>query len=184
MSKKEAEQLPRNIFVTQAGKKVELAPVSQMDVQRVREGAARKAAELYGTATKPTYRTEMGEEIEHDEATIADERTSDEEKAAWEKWKSIQSRTDAYVNNKVMEFFLYHGVKVNAEDDADWIAEQAFFDIATADNPIQRKIDYIYSRLIYTAEDIREVTIRIMALAGVDEEVVRAHINSFRNPVG
>lgn len=182
MSKKTetVEQLPRNIFTTQAGKKVELAPVSQMDVQRVRDGAARKAAELYGTATKPTYRTEMDEELDHDEATIADERTSDEEKVAWEKWKSIQSRTNAYVNNKVMEFFLYHGVKINPDDDKDWVEEQSFFNIQTADNPIQRKIDYIYSRLIYTAEDIQEVTIKIMVLAGVDEEVIRAHINSFR----
>lgn len=167
----------RHIFQTKGGKTIELVPIPPLQAQRVREGSLRKAIELYGEAVKPTYKTEMDEVFEHDETTLA----TDEDRAAWDTWKRTQAQHDAYVSNKMLEFFIYHGVKADPDADPAWEEMQRYFDVEIPTNPVARKIHYVQTEYIFDAEDINQLGIRLMEMAGVRPEVVEAAAASFRS---
>lgn len=180
MSKKDQDH-PR-LFTTSGGKQIELQPVPQLQVQRAKEGAERKAIELYGEAKKPTYTMpETDEVVEHDEITIADELATDEDKAAWAKYQGIHAQHQAYINQKVLDFWFYHGVKADPDADTSWEDTQRFFDIEIPTDPIARKIHYVQTELVFGSDDIEQIITRIMSLAGVREELIQSSLNSFRD---
>lgn len=173
----------RHIYTTKGGEQIELLPIPQLQAERVREGALRKAAELYGEAVKPTYTIEdTGETFEHDEESIKD--AGDDVRAAWAKWQETVGQHEAYVNRRMMEFFFYHGIKADPDADTAWEEEQKFFDIDIPSNPVERKIHYVQTRYIYDREDMEQITLRMLQLAGAREEVIEAAENTFRGTVG
>jgi len=143
----------------------------------VRDVAEKEATELFGPVKKPTYTTAMDEVLEHDETSLE----TDDDKAAWAKYLEVQEKHTAHIGTKMMRFFLYHGVKVDPNVDDKWEAEQKFFGIEIPTDPIERRLHYVQTQLIFSQDDIQQITMRLMTLAGVRPEVVDAAVNSFRN---
>lgn len=169
------------LYMTAGGKQVELTLIPPLQAQMVRDAAEREAIKQFGEAKKPTYKTEMDEVLEHDETSITDERTPDEDKAAWLKWQETQASIDNHIAQQMMRFFLYYGVAVDPDTDTTWQGRQKFFGIEIPEDPIERKIHYIQTEMIFSPDDIQGITTRLMTLAGVRQEVVDAAVNSFRS---
>lgn len=175
MAKQQTDE--RFTYTTAGGKVVNLKPVPPLQAQMVRDAAHKAAIKEYGEPVKPTYKTEADEVFEHDPTTL----TTDEEKAAWLEYKRIEAAVDAAVSEKMLRFFLYHGVDAKPQDDGQWEAEQRFFGIEVPDDPIERKVHYIQSELIFAASDIQGITTKLLEMAGVRPEVVEAATATFRS---
>lgn len=141
----------------------------------VQDAAQKEAVKLHGEAVRPTYHTSAGEDLPHDVSSLE----TDEDRAAWEKYQNIVQKHQAHVSEKMLRFFLYYGVKVNPDDDQGWQERQQFFGIEIPDDPIARKIHYIQSELIFSADDLQQITRRVMTLGGVRPEVVDAAAATF-----
>lgn len=174
------QQDPR-FFTTSAGIEIELSPVPPLQAEMARGAAQKEAESLYGVAVKPTYRTEMDEELPHDEKTIEDERTTPEDKAAWAKYQEVQAQIEQHVSNATMRFFLFYGVKADPDADKSWEAVQRHFKIEIPDDPIDRKIHYVQTQLIASQNDLGEIVARIMSIGGVRQDLIDAAVASFRS---
>lgn len=166
----------RFTYTTAGGKVVNLTPVPPLQAQMVRGAAEKEAIKLYGEAKKPTYTTPQDETFEHDATSLE----TDEDKAAWLEYQRIQAAIDAHISEKMLRFFLYHGVDAKPLDGDQWESEQKYFGIEVPDDPIERKIHYIQSELIFAASDIQGITTKLLELAGVRPEVVEAAAATFR----
>lgn len=169
------EQNDPRLFMTSGGKQIELSMLPPLQAQMVQDAAQKEAVKLYGEAVRPTYETEAGEELPHDKDSLQ----TDEERAAWAKYQEILQQHQAHVSEKMLRFFLYYGVKADPDKDEGWQERQRFFGIEIPDDPIARKIHYIQSELIFSADDLQEITRRVMTLGGVRPEVVDAAAATF-----
>jgi hypothetical protein len=167
----------RITYMTAGGKEITLSLVPPLQAQMVRDAAQKAAIKELGDPVKPTYKTEADEIFTHDETTL----TTDEEKAAWTEYKRVEAAVDAQVSEKMLRFFLYHGVNVDPDEDTTWRAEQEFFGLEIPTDPIGRKVHYIQTVLIFSASDIQGITTKLLEMAGVRPEVVEAATATFRS---
>ncbi len=172
-----AKQADQRRFMTSGGKEIELTLVPPLQAQMARDAAEKEAIQLYGKATRPTYRTAMDEELPHDETTLE----TDEDRAAWKKYLETQGKIDAHVGQASMRFFLFYGVNADPDADTSWEKRQRAFKIEIPEDDIERKIHYIQTELIFSASDIQEITTRLMTMSGVRPEAVEAAVSSFRD---
>jgi hypothetical protein len=174
---KQQTQDERFTYTTAGGKTLNLSPVQPLQAQMVRDAEYKAAIKKHGEPVKPTYKTEADEVFEHDPTTL----TTDEEKAAWLEYKRIEAAIDAQVSEKMLRFFLYHGVDIDPDGDKKWQAEQEYFGLEVPNDPIERKVHYIQSELIFAASDIQGITTKLLEMAGVRPEVVEAAQATFRS---
>lgn len=173
------QQDPR-LFKTSGGQDIKLRLVPPLQAEMARNAAMKEAVELFGAAVKPTYMTLADETFEHDATTIAESGT-DEDKAAWKKFKETEDKHNNHVGSSMMRFFLFYGVDVDPDADTSWEKRQRAFKIEIPEDEIERKIHYIQSEYIYSREDLEGITQRLMTLGGVRPEVVDTAVSSFRD---
>lgn len=164
-------------YVTSGGKEIELTLVPPLQAQMARNAAIKEATALYGEAKCPTYTTAMDEVLPHDETTLE----TDEDKAAWKKYQKVLAKHDEHVGQATMRFFLFYGVNADPDADTSWEARQRVFKIEIPSDPIERKIHYIQTELIFSRDDIEQITTRLMTMGGVRPEMVEAAVSSFRD---
>lgn len=169
------EQDDPSLFTTSGGKQIRLSLFPPLQMQMVQEAAKKRAIKEFGEAVRPTYHTEAGEDLPHDEDSLE----TDEDRAAWKKYQDILKKHAEYVGAKTMRFVLFYGVDMNPEDDQNWQNRQQFWDIEIPDDPIERKIHYIQSELIFSQSDIEQILYRIAKMSGVKPEVVDAAAATF-----
>lgn len=168
-------------YTNKGGLTFELKPFPPLQAPLAEQAARKRAAEQFGEPVKPRYQVEeTGEWFDHDETTL----TTDEHRAEWDKYQATIKKTNEYVGDQMMRFFLFYGVNVNPDHDQEWETRQRHFGIEIPADPIDRKIHYIQTELVFSGSDIQEISTYLMTLAGVKEEMIEAATNSFRDSVG
>ena len=106
-------------FKTISGIELEIRHVSGMTIERVISEAKADFEAEHGQIKKPTYTTSVGEVFEHDKDSIADETTSDAEKAAWLEYLNKSNELQRITLDEVSDQLLLLGVVSFPESD-EW----------------------------------------------------------------
>lgn len=164
-------------YTTASGRKITILSVPPFLLDKV------MGAVKYPEA--PTYKavTAGGEEElhYHDETTVV----TDEEKAAWEKYKRDLENAKLRENELMMNAMFLKGIDVDmsGEHFTDWIEEQEFLGIELPTSKPALKVHYITTEILSDLNDLSKIMGLIMQSSGVAEEVVDAALNSFQGAV-
>lgn len=172
-----------NYFTTSAGRKIEIQSVPMLLLEDVRL----KAMETVQVPPIPTYTVELADgstvPYAHDEKSIADEKTSEDERQAWKAYKEALQRQSTVSANKVMELFLAKGV-ILSEDlslEGEWAELQRYFGIELPVHPIALKIHYLKTEVLTSPDDIGGLISKVMEGSGIDPNLLAAARASFRS---
>ena len=162
-----------------------LVPISVIKVQKLQASIERKMKAEGKLLDPPTYTVELlggtTQTHPHDEVSIADPSTSDEEKQAWEQYLiDIEEFNDTFTEVST-NLLLYDGV--SCEIGEDWIEEQKWIGIDVPENKYDLKVHYLQTEVFKTPLELREVIADIMiaSMKGVDQDAVDAAMRSFRS---
>lgn len=174
-----------NTYTTPTGITVELSAIPQLQVEMIRSKTMADWQKEHGQLPdKPTYTITTAdgatEVHEHDETTIQDDP---EAKLAWDTWQRMRAECEAYVNAKIMDFFMLRGIKVALPPDDGWIKQQEYFGIEVPGDPVERRLHYIRTEVLSGPTDIGDIMTQIMALSGTPQEVVEQAKATFRDSV-
>lgn len=171
-----------NYFTTSTGRKIEIQSVPMLLLEDVRL----KAMETVQVPPIPTYMVELADgstvPYAHDEKSITDEKTSEEERQAWKAYKEALQRQSTVSANKVMELFLAKGV-ILSEDlspEGEWAELQRYFGIELPVHPIALKIHYLKTEVLTSPDDIGGLISKVMEGSGIDPNLLAAARASFR----
>lgn len=164
-------------FTSSRGIPLTLRAVSQFKIDSLR--ASKKEVPV------PTYKVSVvgGDEQEYplDETIAKNKDRLDEWNAYLEKRKA----EDASFSKKFVDFLIWEGVDIAVPDqDSDWQKSNQHFGIDTPDDPIDRKVLYVYNEMLGPAEDISDLIAEILSASKlINEEAVSTLRDSFRNRV-
>jgi hypothetical protein len=172
-----------NFIITTGGRKVELQPVAQRDIEKVvavveREFKARgePLEPPWYYSIEPDEKGEGGEKVFWDTASVAKDG-NEEEKAAWAKHQEATNRLAKAREERATEIMLLKGIK-NEEDKRptpEWIKEQQYWGIELPSEPRKLALEYIQSEVLKTPFDLINATKKVVLLNlnGVvkDEEI-------------
>lgn len=120
-------------------------------------------------------------EYQHDEQSILDSMTSDEDRKAWDRYQKKLREQTVHSSNKVLELFLIKGVILDEKElQGSWREIQEFFGLDIPTNPISLQLHYLKTELLQSTEDIYGVMQAIMESSGVDPVILEAAKRSFR----
>ncbi len=176
---------PKDVLMTAAGAKVHLLPVSRRLLYEV-VASCQRAAEARGDPMEPpTYTAQTlggGEETHpHDAKSIEDASTSEEERAAWQKYQAAQRRLLAEIDEMTTRVMLLEGLDVQQVPEA-WQARMRKYGVALPDNPDELKLLYFSTELLRVPADMKEAMIKLtlLSMAGEPEDRIRAAEAAFR----
>jgi hypothetical protein len=98
----------------------------------------------------------------------------------WEAYQAEVEKSDAALNEKLLNAVALKGVHFEMPTDDDWLEEQAFLGVDVPSGKLERKAHYFRTEVIGGTRDV----VRIMALAAgaeVSEEVLARAESSFRD---
>lgn len=98
----------------------------------------------------------------------------------WEAYRAEVDKSDARLNEKLLDAVAIKGVHFEMPEDDDWIDEQRFLGVDVPDGRLEMRAHYFRTEVIGGTRDV----IRIMALAAgaeVSEEVLARAESSFRD---
>jgi hypothetical protein len=182
--------MENNELTTSRGKTLRIKALPSLQVQLVEQAAQKQAVALYGEAKRPTYTVIVAggdtETNPHDETTLEVEGNPEEtaaNKAAWAEYKRIGRLQQNHVLEKLRDFYFLQGVEVDIPPDGEWMEVQRFFGVEIPEDPIGRRLHYIYSEALGGADDVERVISSIMAATGIGTEMIAAAAASFRGTV-
>jgi len=166
------------IFVTSTGVEITLKNISPALMAMVRTSVE--------FPKRPTYeaKTVAGdiEVHEHDETTLE----TDEDREAWDRYLVEFMQAEQERALRVGNALFKRGIDYEAlelpEDDR-WIKEQKELGVKVPKDPLERKRHWLETEAFTTEDDIRQLSLRLMALSGTPEEVIAAVERSFRGEV-
>jgi hypothetical protein len=130
---------------------------------------------------KPTYEFSavggVTVQQEHDETTVSTE----EEKAAWAKYKADETVWQTGLTEKLMLLFLCEGleIKVSAKRKKQWDKRlERYYDLEDLDED-DLQLLYLQTFVFKTTQELEKATKVIMGLTGVSEEDLEAAENLF-----
>ena len=129
---------------------------------------------------KPTYAvtTASGdvETYDHDEKSLS----TDEDKAAWTKYKSESARADAELTQMILRTVLIYGVEIiDRTPMIKWENRYKLIGMPIPDNDEER--DFLYKETcISCQEDIEQIMSIAMELTGVTAEAIEASKSTFQ----
>ena len=141
------------------------------------------------------------EKRDHDEVSIKDPKTSDKERAAWDKyqerlaeWQAIVDTNQEKRDEMEARFIALRAFDVpdrpNDDELAAWAEEQEmlFGIVPDKDNGLQEKTNiyllWIEQEVLGTADDAKKIMIGVMRASGLDKEAVDQAVSMFWSPVG
>jgi len=99
----------------------------------------------------------------------------------WEAFVAARAKQEADYSKRFLELIVWDGVEVNVPDvDSDWQKSNDHFGIEVPDDPIGRKLFYVYNELLGTPEDIGNLIADVFEVSHIDEEAVKSIRDSFR----
>lgn len=154
-------------YTTRATKiKLRLSPVSPLLIGKVQESLQEPPVPRYKVETAVPGVVEWHD---HDESTIAEDDTPEEEKQAWREYKARLREIQSLRNQRFIDLFMGKGIDFDLPDNDDWIEAQEMLGITVppVEKRVARKIHYLQTEVLTTQDDISEVMTRIMAMTGV-----------------
>ena len=168
----------REVFVTATGVELTLKRISPLLL-----GKITASVEM---PSRPTYEAQtVAGEIEtheHNETTLE----TDEDRAAWQKYLIDSALAQQEVNTRVTLLLFRRGIDYEAlelPEDEHWIEEQEALGVEVPTDPLERKIHYMETEAFTSRDEIKRLTVRLMAMTDVPEEVLAAAERSFRDPM-
>jgi hypothetical protein len=169
----EDQSVEKKTYSSSKGVTLVLRPVSQFKIDTLRTSKEELPA--------PTYEAKVagGESLNLplDEESAKNKGRLAEWNAFVEKKKAIE----ADHAKKFMELMIWEGVDIAVPDcESEWQKTSDYFGIKIPENPIERKLFYIYNELLGTPEDIGELISQIFSVSQIDEGAVTKLRESFR----
>lgn len=172
-------------ITTTSGDIIRLKPASSQTLLLIKSNIEKSFRDRNEPIDPPTYEIETAgggkETHEHDETTI----TTEEEKAAWEKYIDASNRMRAELSIKQTKYALLTGIDIEYPDDDEWKQLQEWFGIEIPEDKNERKLHYINTEVLRTPADIKNAVSTILRITwdGVDPALIEAAEESFRNRV-
>jgi len=176
---------------TSSGWEVECMPVGDL---LLRVGSALSVPK---EPTPPTYTVTdaSGDKSDHvhDEESIKDPKTTEEEKIAWadylvEKAQYESEMEEVEEKRRKMRgrFMAIRGIRVvNLPDLEKWADEQRdLYGFEIPDDPRERLVEFVNTEIIRTQADGNSIVIGIYKASGMDEEVLSSIEDRFRASMG
>ncbi len=173
-----------HIYTTTYGLDVKVEPISVILLQKL-QGSLRKQFENDGKSmVPPEYCVELpGSEKQcylHDEDTIKEDDTSDEDKEAWTLY---QETLDEY-NNELSERILGAIIMDQPiEYEEGWEKRLEWVGLEIPEDELDRKVLYTTTRLLRVAEDIQGYMFKVLEISAgtANEEAIAAAKAMFRD---
>lgn len=164
----------RKTFCSSKGVVLNLRPVSQFKLDALRSSTVEIPV--------PQYQMTIagGAKVAHpmDEIIAKNQGRMDE----WIEYQTAlkhQSRTQAKL---FTELVISEGVDIEVPPvDSDWQRSMDHFNIVIPEEPIARKLAYIYNETLVGGEDIAALVSQILSVSQISEEAVAKIRNSFRS---
>lgn len=137
----------------------------------------------------PRYKVEtvagITEWHDHDESTIAEDDTPEEEKQAWVEYKKKIRELDQLRAQRFMDLFMSKGIDFEMPDGDEWAETQELLGVTIPppEKRLARKIHYLQTEVLTTQDDITEVMQRVMAMTGVGNKALSEARSLFRRSV-
>jgi hypothetical protein len=177
------EMMKMTAKITINGKEYEIAPVSDVLINLVKEAVKREFIERGEPINPPTYEIETaggGKSIEaHDETTLS----TDDDRKAWAAHIEAVQRLTIEVNNRTNKAWL-SGIVFDIPEDENWKAHQKFLGVRIPDDPEEMRWHYLTTEILKSTDDYMTALSQIMkeSYRGVvKEDDIDAAIGSFRN---
>lgn len=180
------------IVTTSRGVKIECLPIFTMLDGLQEEEQAKLMLELeVPLPVTYTFTDVAGEETtkEHDATSIADPKTPDEDREAFERRRSllavVEAAAPARAAERSMRIIATRGIRVlNMPPEKKWIAEHKWLGYDVPDDPRERAYHYFSKEVVGTQEDGLILMAGIGRASGLDEEVLRQVEAGFQSEVG
>jgi hypothetical protein len=175
----------KNVFVTTDGKEIPYQSISPVEIQEVRLAITRQAKEKGKQIEPPKYSIKVGDAEQtflHDEKSIADPKTPQSEKDAWDRYSTDTQELEQEINERISGLVYGEGVILDAVPE-EWVERRKWKGLDIPENPYDKRLKYILSDLLKTPEDLQGFVVAVMKLSmsGVSQEVVEAAEETFRN---
>ena len=160
-------------FTSSKGATIELRPVSQFKIDTLKASKAEIEA--------PTYTVPIvgggSQEVLLDAVSAKNKDRLDE----WNAYTEARAKAEADYAKKFLELMIWDGTEITVPNgDSEWHISNEHFGIKVPDDPIERKLFYVYNELLGTPEDIGNLIAEIFSVSSIDEEAVATLRNSFR----
>ena len=165
---------------TQNGTALEIQPVSQMLIERLRAKATLEFNEEHGAPTPPTYETSVGEVISHDEKSIQDENTPAAEKEAWIAYLEKRNAQIIYIQDRLAAAFLWLGVITEPQDD-EWTKPLESLGVDIPDDTKERKMLWLDTVALVNQDERWKLVLRIRSLSDPVEVEAAAAAETFQH---
>lgn len=169
-----------SFIITSSGRRVELQPVAQRDIEKVVAAVEREfraAGEALDPpwywAVEPDENGDGGEKVFWDRESVLKDG-SPGEIAAWAKHQDAINRLEKAKEMRATEIMLLKGLK-NDEDKKptpEWIRDQEYWGIELPSDPRKIALEYIQSEVLKTPFDLINATkkVALLNLNGVVSE--------------
>jgi len=138
-----------------------------------------------------TFTDVAGEEVTkgHDDTSIADPKTPDEDRETWERRKRLLALIDvaapARAGERSMRIIATRGIRIlDMPPEEEWIAEHKWLGYDIPDDARERLCHYFSKEIVGTQEDGFELMAGIARASGLDEEVLKRVEAGFQSEVG
>lgn len=171
-------------YQTRRGHRVKVQSFPHLLPGKVQVSAEKKAKKLY-PAVVPTYDEPlMGggvQTFEHDDKSVIG---NPEAETALALYRENLRKQTAYVNEKMMQFYILTGTDVQLPADDKWRRKQEFFGIEIPEDENELLYHYITTEIITDARELMSLVERIMEEAGIDPDTLDAARETFRGVLG
>ena len=171
-------------YVTKRGHRIKVQSFPHLLPGKVQVAAQKKAEKLF-PAVVPTYDEPlMGggvQTFEHDDKSV---QGNPEAEAALAQYRNNLRQQTAYVNEKMMQFYIITGTEVQLPQDGKWRKRQEFFGIEIPEDETELLYHYITTEIITDARELMSLVERIMEEAGIDPDTLDAARETFRGVLG
>jgi len=174
VARKKAEKMGKDApktFTSEAGLEIEIKAVDPIFVQSVLRSVR--------MPPKPTYTTHTSSGRE--ETFEMDEKAAEQTEGGKELWKSYQTALNEATQEQAdrsMRAVFFEGTVSQAVADPSWERKMRIIGIQPSFDKDERWVDYLLMSL--SMDDVISLANAIMAVTGVDEELIEAAEESFR----
>lgn len=161
-------------FTSPKGIVLKLRPVSQFKLDSFRTSQEEVPI--------PTYKMNVvGEEVEYplDETIAKNKGRLDE----WNEYLKKKAEANKIYSQRFSELLVWEGVDIEVPDEnSDWQKSCDAFGIKIppVSEPIKRKMQYVYSEILVSPEDVAALVSQILTVSQMDEKAVAKIRESFR----
>lgn len=157
-------------FTSKKGLKLALRPVSQFKLDTMRASKKEIPAPMYTmTTVTGTQQVPLDEEIATNQGRLEE----------WNEYKALHQKVEAEFGKKFFALLVWDGT--DFEIPPSWEEECAFFGIELPENPIARKVQYVYDQVLSGPEEMGDLMADIMLVSQLSQEVVDNLRASFRS---